>query len=163
MVPIGDYWTVSAPTPMHLHRTPAGDAGRLRVALALVTTFIGIEIAVGIFARSLALWADAGHLLVDAGALAGALWAIRVAARPATARWTFGLKRAEILAAAANGVTLLVVGVVLGVAAVQRLIHPSHVKGGAMIAVAVAGVAVNLIAAAVLAKGSARSMNVRAA
>ena len=135
----------------------------MRVALALVATFIGVEIAVGIIARSLALWADAGHLLVDAGALAGALWAIRVAARPATTRWTFGLKRAEILAAAANGVTLLVVGVVLGVAAVQRLIHPSHVRGGAMIAVAVAGVAVNLIAAAVLVKGSARSMNVRAA
>lgn len=163
MGPIGDYWTVSASTPIHLNRGPPGDAGRLRVALALVTTFIGVEIAVGVVARSLALWADAGHLLVDAGALAGALWAIRVAARPATSRWTFGLKRAEILAAAANGVTLLVVGVVLGVAAVQRLIHPSHVRGGAMIAVAVAGVAVNLIAAVVLAKGSTQSMNVRAA
>jgi cobalt-zinc-cadmium efflux system protein len=135
----------------------------LRIALTLVTTFIVVEVVVGVVARSLALWADAGHLLVDAGALAGALWAMRVAARPATTRWTFGLKRAEILAAAANGVTLLVVGVVLAVEAVQRLVHPAQVRGGAMVAVAIAGVAVNVSAAAVLAKGSARSMNVRAA
>jgi len=160
--PIDDYGWVSAPSPAHVHRPP-DDARRLRVALALVTAFIGVEIVVGVVARSLALWADAGHLLVDAGALVGALWAMRVAARPATTRWTFGLKRAEILAAAANGVTLLVVGVVLAVEAIQRLVHPAHVRGGAMVAVAIAGVAVNLAAAAVLAKGSARSINVRAA
>jgi cobalt-zinc-cadmium efflux system protein len=153
---------VSASTPSHVHR-PGDDARRLRIALTLVTTFIVVEVVVGVVARSLALWADAGHLLVDAGALAGALWAMRVAARPATTRWTFGLKRAEILAAAANGVTLLVVGVVLAVEAVQRLVHPAQVRGGAMVAVAIAGVAVNVGAAAVLAKGSARSMNVRAA
>jgi cobalt-zinc-cadmium efflux system protein len=147
---------------LHAHQ-PSADAQRLRVALALVSTFIVVEIAVGVVARSLALWADAGHLLVDAGALAGALWAMRVATRPATTRWTFGLKRAEILAAAANGVTLLVVGVVLAVEAVQRLIHPAHVRGGAMVVVAAVGVGVNVAAAAVLAKGSVRSMNVRAA
>ncbi|HEV3213643.1 MAG TPA: cation diffusion facilitator family transporter [Acidimicrobiales bacterium] len=153
---------MSAPQPLHAHQ-PSADAQRLRVALALVSTFIVVEIAVGVVARSLALWADAGHLLVDAGALAGALWAMRVATRPATTRWTFGLKRAEILAAAANGVTLLVVGVVLAVEAVQRLIHPAHVRGGAMVVVAAVGVGVNVAAAAVLAKGSVRSMNVRAA
>jgi cobalt-zinc-cadmium efflux system protein len=151
-------------TAAHHHSHPRhDDARRLRIALALVSTFIVVEVVVGILARSLALWADAGHLLVDAGALLGALWALRVAARPPTIRWTFGLKRAEILAAAANGVTLLVVGVVLAVAAVQRLIHPAHVRGGAMVVVAVAGVVVNFAAAAVLARGSARSMNVRAA
>jgi len=153
---------VSAFHPEHVH-APSDNPRRLRIALGLVTAFIVVEIAVGIAARSLALWADAGYLLVDAGALVGALWAMRVAMRPATTTWTFGLKRAEILAAAANGVTLLVVGVVLAVEAVQRLVHPAHVRGGAMVIVAVAGVAVNLAAAAVLAKGSVRSMNVRAA
>lgn len=139
------------------------DARRLRVALALVSSFIVVEVVVGILAHSLALWADAGHLLVDAGALAGALWAVRVATRPPTARWTFGLRRAEILAAAANGVTLAVVGGILAVEAIQRLVHPEHVRGGAMVVVAAAGLVVNLAAAAVLARGSARSINVRAA
>lgn len=151
-------------TEHHFHdHARHDDARRLRIALALVGSFIVVEVVVGIVARSLALWADAGHLLVDAGALAGALWAVRVAARPPTSRWTFGLKRAEILAAAANGVTLAVVGAVLAVEAIQRLVHPEHVRGGAMIVVACAGVAVNLAAAAVLARGSGRSINVRAA
>jgi len=150
--------------PQHHHTHPrTDDARRLRIALALVAALIAAEVVAGIFARSLALWADAGHLLVDAGALAGALWALRVASRPPSTKWTFGLKRAEILAAAANGVTLLVVGVVLSITAFQRLVHPQHVRGGALVVVALAGAVVNLAAAGVLAKGAARSVNLRAA
>ena len=153
-------------SPAHASRHDAHrarDASRLRIALALVVTFMAVEIVVGAFARSLALWADAGHLLVDAGAIGGSLWALHVAVRPPTARWTFGLRRAEILAAAANGVALLVVGAVLLVEAVQRLVHPASVRGGAMVVVAAVGVVVNVVAAAVLAPGSARSLNVRGA
>jgi cobalt-zinc-cadmium efflux system protein len=147
----------------HDHRRESRpDASRLTFALALVSAFLLVEVAVGAVARSLALWADAGHLLVDVGALAGALWAARAATRPPTKHRTFGLKRAEILAAAANGVALVAVGAVLAVEAVQRLVHPLQVRGGAMVVVAVIGVGVNLGAAAALAGGT-RSLNVRGA
>ena len=73
-------------------------------------------------------------MLSDVGAIAGALWAIRLAARPAAGAWTFGWKRAEILSAAANGITLLVVSGIVAVEAVTRLIHPPHVDGGPVVA-----------------------------
>jgi cobalt-zinc-cadmium efflux system protein len=135
----------------------------LLIALCLLIAYMVGEAVVGVFARSLALISDAGHMLTDVGALAGAIWAIDLARRPTTPTWSYGLKRAEILAAAANGVTLLVVGVVLLVEAIQRLVHPENVRGVPMLVVACVGIVVNLAATSVLARGNHRSLNVRGA
>src|SRR5215475_3712918 len=142
---------------------PDADRRRLRAALALVTAFVVAEVIVAVAARSLALLSDAGHMLADIGAIGGALWAIRLAARPPSGAWTFGWKRAEIIAAAANGITLLVVAGIVTVQAVERLVHPADVRGGPVLAVALAGIAVNLVAARLLARASQSSLNVAGA
>ncbi len=121
------------------------------------------EVTVAILAHSLALLADAGHMLADAGAIAGSIWAIRLARRPSSPVWSYGLKRAEILAAAANGVILLVVGVLVGAEAIRRLITPRHVHGVPMLAVAVAGIGVNVAATLVLARANRSSLNIEGA
>ena len=139
------------------------DARYLRIALALLLGFMAIEVVVAVFAKSLALFSDAGHMLSDAGALAASLWAIRLAARPAAGAWTFGWKRAEILTAAANGVTLLVVSGIVTFEAIRRLIDPPPVEGGPVLAVALLGVVVNVIAAWVLARANRSSLNVEGA
>ncbi|MBV8064136.1 MAG: cation transporter [Actinobacteria bacterium] len=146
---------------MHAH----GDRGRgaLTAALVLVLGLMAGEIAAGIVAHSLALLADAGHLLTDAAALGAAIVAAALAARPAKGALTFGLGRAEILAAQGNGITLLVVAVWVVYAAVRRLIAPTTVHGGIVLAVALAGVAVNLVATAVLSRADRSSLNVRGA
>lgn len=142
---------------------PGADRRYLLIALALIVCYLLVEVVVGFVAHSLALLADAGHMLTDAGALAGAVWAIRLASRPSTATMSYGLKRAEILAAAANGVTLVAVGTVLFVEALQHLVHPVAVRGGLMVVVAGVGVVVNVAATWVLAKGNRRSLNVEGA
>ncbi len=148
----------------HRH-LPGPDADRrfLRAALALVTAFVVAEVVIAVTARSLALLSDAGHMLADIGAIGGALWAIRLAARPPAGAWTFGWKRAEIIAAAANGITLLVVAGIVAVQAVERLVHPAHVRGGPVLAVALAGIVVNILAARLLARASRSSLNVAGA
>ena len=132
-------------------------------ALALICGFMMAEVAVGLIAHSLALFADAGHMVTDAGALAGAIWAARLAARPAGGVWTYGLKRAEILAAAANGATLLVVAALITFEAIVRLLHPPAVAGSAVLGVALAGVVVNMAATALLRRANLRSLNVKGA
>jgi cobalt-zinc-cadmium efflux system protein len=114
-------------------------------------------------AGSLALLADAGHLLTDAAALAGALIASRLASRPARGPWTFGLGRAEILAAQANGIALGLVGIWIVYGAVRRLVAPVEVHGGIVLVVALAGIAVNLAATIVLSRADSESLNVRGA
>lgn len=152
-----------------LGRAPHGGAGPpadrryLLAALILLAAFMLAEVIVGFVAGSLALLADAGHMLADVGAIAGALWAIRLAARPPTGAWTFGWKRAEILSAAANGITLLVVAGVVTVQAVIRLVHPPLVDGAPVLVVALAGVAVNVTAAWVLARANRSSLNIEGA
>jgi cobalt-zinc-cadmium efflux system protein len=148
----------------HRH-LPGPDADRrfLRAALALVAAFVVAEVVIAVTARSLALLSDAGHMLADIGAIGGALWAIRLAARPPEGAWTFGWKRAEIIAAAANGITLLVVAGIVMVQAVERLVHPAHVRGGPVLVVALAGIVVNLVAARLLARASRSSLNVAGA
>jgi cobalt-zinc-cadmium efflux system protein len=150
--------------PAHQH-LPGPDADRrfLRAALALVAAFVVAEVVIAVTARSLALLSDAGHMLADVGAIGGALWAIRLAARPPTGAWTFGWKRAEIIAAAVNGITLLVVAGIVTVQAVERLVHPAHVRAGLVLAVALAGIVVNLVAARLLARASRSSLNVAGA
>lgn len=142
---------------------PRTDERLLRWALALIAGFMVVEVTVGVLARSLALLADAGHMLTDAGALAGALWAIRLAARPATSRWSYGLKRAEIVSAAVNGITLAVAGVVVLVEAVQRLVHPLPVAAGDVLVVALVGIVVNAGATFLLARANRGSLNVEGA
>jgi cobalt-zinc-cadmium efflux system protein len=147
----------------HQHRIAASaDADRryLRAALALIVSYMVVEVVVAVLAHSLALVADAGHMLTDAGAIAGSMWAMHLAARPSSAVWSYGLKRAEILAAAANGVTLLVVAVLVGTEAVRRLVNPRHVHGVPMLAVALVGMAVNIAATAVLARADRGSLNI---
>src|SRR5216110_2815482 len=129
---------------MHAHdHGRAADRRLLAVALGLIAALIAGEIAAGIVAGSLALLADAGHLLTDAAALAGALVASRLASRPARGKWTFGLGRAEILAAQANGITLLLVAIWIVYGAARRLASPPDVHGGIVVVVALAGIAVN--------------------
>lgn len=112
---------------------------------------------------SLALLSDAGHMLSDVGAIGASLWAISLAARPATGVWTFGWKRAEILSAAGNGITLLVVSGIVGFEAIRRLFDPPAVDGGPVLVVALGGVAVNILAAWILAKANRSSLNVEGA
>src|ERR1700694_1009802 len=132
--------------------TPDADRRYLRIAMGLIVGFMAAEVVVALISGSLALLADAGHMVTDAGAIAGSIWALHLAQQPASRVWSYGLKRAEILAAAANGVTLLVVGVLVAVEVVRRLIHPSAVSGVPVLVVALAGIAVNLVVAWVLSK-----------
>jgi cobalt-zinc-cadmium efflux system protein len=133
------------------------------VALLLLAAFMVAEVIAGLLSGSLALLSDAGHMLSDVGAIGAALWAIRLAARPAAGAWTFGWKRAEILSAAGNGITLLVVSGIVAVEAITRLIHPPQVDGGPVVVVATAGIAVNIAAAWVLARANRSSLNVQGA
>ncbi|MGI5238116.1 cation diffusion facilitator family transporter [Dactylosporangium sp. CA-139066] len=133
------------------------------VALALITAYMAGEVVVGVFAGSLALISDAAHMLTDAGAIVLALFAMRLAARPPKGGYTFGLKRAEILSAQANGITMLILGGVLAVEAIRRLVEPGHVVGGPVLVTALAGIAVNLAAAWALSRANRTSLNVQGA
>jgi cobalt-zinc-cadmium efflux system protein len=146
----------------HDHRH-VDDRRALAIALALIVLFLIAEVVAALIAGSLALLADAGHMLTDAGALAFALFAATLATRPAQGRWTFGYKRLEILAAQANGVTLFVVALLILYGSVRRLASPSDVRGGIVLAVALGGIAVNAAATAVLSRASRESLNVRGA
>lgn len=143
----------------------AADADRrwLITALALITAFMAGEVVVGLLAGSLALLSDAAHMLTDAASLGLALVAMRLAARPARGDYTFGLKRAEILSAMANGTTLLVLSVWLAVEAVHRLISPPAVTGGLVLGTALVGIAVNLAATWSISKANRTSLNVEGA
>ena len=147
----------------HEHSQRAQDRRSLAIALGLIAAFMAGEVAAAVVAGSIALLADAGHMLTDVAALAGALVASRLATRPARGQWTFGLGRVEILAAQANGVTLLVVAALIVYSAVRRLVSPPAVHGGIVLAVALAGVGVNLAATFVLARADRSSLNVRGA
>jgi len=135
----------------------------LQLALALIGAFIVVEVVAALLAHSLALLADAGHMLTDAAALGTALWAIHLSARPTTGTWTFGLKRAEILSAAVNGVTLVAVAGIVTVEAARRLAHPRSVGGTAVLTVALVGVVVNVLASWILSHGDRSSLNVEGA
>ena len=148
----------------HAHgQGPSREAerGALKLALALIVAFMVVEVVVGVLASSLALLSDAAHMLTDAGALALSLAAARLATRPAAGAMTFGLGRAEILSAQANGITLLLLALLIVYEAIRRLISPPVVQGTAVVAVAVGGVAINLLAARLLAgRSQKRSLNV---
>jgi cobalt-zinc-cadmium efflux system protein len=146
----------------HDHGPPRDAETRaLWAALALIVTFMVGEVVAGILASSLALLSDAAHMLTDAGALVLSLVAARLATRPAAGAMTFGLGRAEIMSAQANGITLFVLALLIVYEAIRRLVSPPGVHGTPVLVVAVAGIAVNLIAARILAPaGQRRSLNV---
>jgi cobalt-zinc-cadmium efflux system protein len=146
----------------HDHDHRHADRRALTTALVLIGAFMIVEVVAGAIADSLVLLSDAAHMLTDAAALAIALVAARLATRPARGAMTFGLGRAEILSAQANGVTLLLLALVIVYDAVLRLVSPPAVHGAVVLWVAVAGILVNLVASRVLAPrtGQVRSLNV---
>jgi len=148
----------------HVHGVGAhSDRRYLLGALVLILGLMVVEVVVGLASGSLALLSDAGHMLTDAGAIGLALFAIRLAARPAAGAYTFGLKRAEILSAQVNGVTLAVLVVFFCYEAVRRLIDPPAVQGGPVAVTAAVGIVVNLAATWLLSRADRRSLNVEGA
>jgi len=143
----------------HVHDRGA-DRRALKLALGLIAALMAGEIVAGILAASLALLSDAAHMLTDAVALAVSLAAAKLAERPARGAMTYGLGRAEVLSAQANGITLLVLAGLIVYGAITRLVSPPATKGAVMLAVAAAGAAVNVLAARILRGDGERSINV---
>lgn len=135
----------------------------LVVALVINLAFMAGEVVVGLIANSVALISDAAHMLTDAGAIGLALAAVRLAQRPASGRFTFGLKRGEILSAQLNGASLLVLAAVIGYASVGRLFSPPEVDGSFVIAAGLVGAGANGAAAWALARANRESLNVEGA
>jgi cobalt-zinc-cadmium efflux system protein len=145
----------------HVHGVSSdADARRLAVALGLIVAFMAFEVVTGLVANSLALLSDAAHMLTDAAAILLSIVAIRLAAQPAGGSMTYGFRRVEILSAQANGVTLLVLGVLILFGGVQRLFEPPSVAGGVVLVVALVGIVVNLVATMVVAQADRRSLNI---
>jgi cobalt-zinc-cadmium efflux system protein len=148
---------------MHRHPVDVGaDQRPLVAALCLIGVFIVGEVTVAVLAHSLALLSDAGHMLTDVAALGVSLVALRLAQRPPKGGLTFGLKRAEVLAALISGATLLVLAAVLIFEAALRLASPTPVQGGAVIATAAVGIVVNLAVTRELSHANRRSLNIQA-
>jgi cobalt-zinc-cadmium efflux system protein len=149
----------------HPHRRTAAarSRGRLTATLALTCGFLVVEVAGALWSGSLALLADAGHMLADAGGLGLALFAIWIAGRPPTPAKTYGYYRAEILAALVNAVALLVVAAGILLETYRRLLAPPAILGGPMLGVAAVGLVVNLACAGLLHGAAETSLNVRAA
>ena len=151
---------------MHDH-APAPDRAAgvraLRLTLALTATFTVVEVVGGIVTGSLALFADAAHMLSDNASLGIALFAAWLAGRPAGPSRTFGYRRAEILAALFNGVTLVAISIWIFIEAADRFGDPPEIEAGLMLGIAVAGLVVNLLAARILRRHAKQSLNVSAA
>jgi cobalt-zinc-cadmium efflux system protein len=149
----------------HSHHHNGHDVGRRRLALVLAVTagFMVVEFVGGLLANSLALMADAGHMLGDVGALGLSLFALWFARRPATAEKSYGYYRIEILAALANGVTLSVISIAIFAQAWSRLRNPEVVEGPLMLGVAAVGLIVNVFAAAALHATKGHNLNIRGA
>ncbi|MBI3700545.1 MAG: cation transporter [Afipia sp.] len=141
----------------------AQHAGRLGWALALTATYMVAEVIGGLVTGSLALLADAAHMLTDVGGLALALLAIRFASREATPQRTYGYLRMEVLSALTNAVVLLLLTIYILYEAYQRFQSPPEVRSAPMLVVASIGLVVNLISMRLLAGGSSESLNVKGA
>ncbi len=148
----------------HPHERTRGESRRaLTLVLALTATFTAAEVVGGLLTGSLALLADAGHMLSDNLSLGIALLAAWLAGRPATPEKSFGYKRAEILAALANGVTLVAISIWIFVEAYSRLREPPEILGGWMLAIAAIGLLVNAAGALILSRAASESLNVQGA
>jgi cobalt-zinc-cadmium efflux system protein len=144
-------------------QTEDADARRLALAFALLVAFMLAEVVAGILASSLALLSDAAHMLTDAVAIGLALAALMLAQRPPAGSFTYGMRRAEILSAQVNGITLLLLGTLIVYEGIRRLIDPPDVEGTLVVIVAVIGIGVNLAAARLLAGAERKSLNVEGA
>ncbi len=149
----------------HAHGQVGGRAGRRRLAVVLVLSlaFLGVEVVAGFLTGSLALLADAGHMLTDVAGLVLALAAMKFSERPPSPRRTYGYHRVEILAAATNGVALLAISGYILYEAGQRFRSPRPVAASDVLAVAAIGLLVNLAGALLLRRGSQASLNLRGA
>ena len=156
MLPAEAHCTYRAPLNVESRR-------RLTLALAITTVVMVVELVGGWLSGSLALLADAGHMLADAAALAVALFAAWIAQRPATPQRSFGFMRLEILAALVNGAVLIAIAIGIGLEAWRRLQSPPPVNGGLLLGVAGVGFVANVAAVAILHRGHQHSLNQRGA
>jgi cobalt-zinc-cadmium efflux system protein len=145
----------------HHGRSASGDQRWLLAALSVVVAFMAAEVVTGLLAHSLALLADAGHMLTDAAALLLGVVAARLAQRPARGAFTYGFARADALSGQANGITLLLLAVWFTIEGIRRLVDPSGVHGGVVALVAGIGVAVNIVATLLAGRADRHSLNVR--
>ncbi|MCZ6858002.1 MAG: cation diffusion facilitator family transporter [Gemmatimonadetes bacterium] len=157
--------TRAAPAVGCVHRSAlsATHARALKAVLAITALFMVVEIAGGVLANSLALLADAGHMLTDVAAIGLSLFVARIAQRPATPEKTYGYLRLEILAALINGTALFVIAGAIVVEAVRRMGQPPEVQPGILFGVAAAGLVANLVGMRILREGHRHSLNVRGA
>lgn len=148
----------------HGHGVSA-DADRrwLGIALGLIVVFMLGEFVVGLLAGSLALISDSAHMLTDAASLVLALVAIWRSARPAAGSYTYGLKRAEILSAQANGITLVLLSLWFVYEGIARLLHPLPVAGGLVLVTALVGIVINVAAGWCISRANRTSLNVEGA
>ncbi|MBK0099147.1 CDF family zinc transporter ZitB [Erwinia sp. S63] len=148
----------------HSHSAHNGNRTRLAAAFGVTALFMVAEVIGGVVSGSLALLADAGHMLTDAAALLMALLAVQFAQRKPSARHTFGLLRLTTLAAFVNAIALLVITVLIVWEALRRFYQPQPVAGGLMLGIAIAGLLANLLSFWLLHRGSEeKNLNVRAA
>ena len=147
----------------HTHKSASDNLRRVWLALVLTGSFMIVEVVGGLLSGSLALLADAGHMLTDTMALALTAAAFHISAKPADARRSYGYSRFQILAAFVNGLSLIVIVGWILFEAVQRLIAPIHVMGETMLVVAAAGLVINIIAFYLLHGGDQENLNMRGA
>ncbi len=147
----------------HHRRSGEGGQRQLLIALLMTVGFMLVELVIGYLSGSLALVADAGHMFTDASALGLSCFAAWISTRPATPEKTFGYYRTEILAALVNGVVLWLLVIFIYVQALQRLHQPQPIQSGPMLAVAILGLAVNLLSSRILLKANDESLNVQSA
>jgi cobalt-zinc-cadmium efflux system protein len=145
----------------HVHPVPTGDRRWLLAALSVVVGFMAGEVVAGLLAHSLALIADAGHMLTDAAALLLAIVASKLAERPARGAYTYGFTRVDALSGQANGITLLLLAAWFTFEGIRRLVDPVTVHGGVVAVVAVVGVLVNLAATWLAGRADRASLNVK--
>ena len=147
----------------HAHNHDAGNIKRVQFALVLTGAFMIVEVVGGLLSGSLALLADAGHMLTDTMALALAAFAFRVSARPADTKRSYGYQRVQIIAAFVNGLSLLVIVGWILFEAIMRMIEPPEVVGQTMLFVAGAGLVVNVVVFLILHSGDQENLNIRGA
>lgn len=147
----------------HIHHPARTNVQALRAAFVVTSLVFLLEAIGGVLTGSIALLADAGHMLTDAGALSIALFAAWISQRPRDAQKSFGYGRAEILGALANGFLLGGVSVAVALESFERLGNPQPVAAGPMLAIAVVGLAANLVSARFLSSSAGKNLNVRAA
>src|SRR3982751_1886764 len=148
----------------HRHAHPPADFGRaFAIGIALNLGFVAVETVYGFLANSMSLLADAGHNLSDVLGLVVAWAGAVMARRAASPRFTYGLKKAPILAALANSLFLLIAVGAIGAEAIRRIFHPSATQGGTVMIVAAIGIGVNAATALLFARGRERDINIQGA